>query len=224
MNFNSKTDNICYSLQQGELCYVLSNKPVRPLSSLCVNTQNQMEQKGYRSIVISAAALNLTAANAQSWDVTLLTSIWQGLQPHNMAQLDHWLAVNQHLSSKDRLMQFASELLLTALCEQPTVILIDNFDIFIDASDLVDTLWAWIEHCCDLRDTYLTYHQLSFAIFASTQRARSIGSTRSLSADPCSSALRIKIIANPKPIHAKKPYSWKHRSQPFALAHPLVAH
>jgi len=211
-SLKADTDNICHSLQQGDFCYVLRGCAVRPPSSLCLHTRDEMRKRGYRSLIISTEILNADLLKTQSWDRKLIESIWSGLESHQgMAQLYLWLEVHQALSPEQRLMQFTNDFLLNEFCEQPTVIFLDSVDILLGFPNVTDVLWAWIEHCCELRDTYLTYHHLSFAVFGSSQRFRMAISNNHLLADRIKNTLKVKIFAKIKTSlvekSGEKPYS-----------------
>jgi len=225
-SLKAETDNICHSLQQGDFCYVLDASPVRPPSSLCLHTRDEMRERGYRSIVISTEILNVESLNTQRWDHSLIQSIWSGLESQSMVQLHLWLEANQALSSEQRLTQFTNDFLLTALCEQPTVIFLDSVDVLLDFPHITDVLWAWIEHCCELRDTYLTYHHLSFAVFGTSQRFHKARKDNHLLAAQVQSTLKVTVFTKEQTLlvekSEEKPYSDKHMvGLPTSLASQL---
>ncbi len=102
---------------------------------------------------------------AQTWDQHIITSIWQSLHPHNAPWLSQWLGTTANLSSQQRLIQFADDLLLSDLCEGPLLICFDSIDGLADSPCALNELLAWIAHCYELRDTYLTYRHLSIVAF-----------------------------------------------------------
>ncbi|MEL6161037.1 MAG: hypothetical protein AAFQ40_01610 [Cyanobacteria bacterium J06623_5] len=179
MNTIPTSDDICYALQQGKFCYVAGaqSSKVPPLS---MRTLKEMEYRGYRAVLLSLRSL-MPTFHAQArepvgthpkWECNVITAIWQQLRPTQSDILDQWLRTTELLSPRQRLAQFASDLLLLDLCEGPIVIILEGMDRQIEALGVMDALFQWIEHCFELRDTYLTYHHLSFAAFGTGNPAK----------------------------------------------------
>ncbi len=162
---------LCHSLQQGKFCYVAQPSDRSSSTekfSLCQRTSAEMESRGYRSIVVQAQSIVTDNSNSQdNWAQRFIQSVWQSLYSTDLIQLSRWLEVTVHLSHRDRLLAFASELLLNEICAKPFIILIENVDVLRALPSAAGDVFAWIEHCYELRDTYLTYHHLSFAVFSS---------------------------------------------------------
>lgn len=161
---------LCYSLQQGKFCYVaqpLDSSNSTENLSLCKRTSVEMENRGYCSIVIQAQSIVTdNPHNSQdNWDQKFIQAIWHSLHSTD-TRLSRWLETTAHLSHRDRLTAFASDLLLNEICAMPFVILIESIDALCALPSAADDVFAWIEHCYELRDTYLTYHHLSFAVFS----------------------------------------------------------
>ncbi|MEL6902692.1 MAG: hypothetical protein AAFP07_17250, partial [Cyanobacteria bacterium J06606_4] len=174
------SDDICYSLQQGKFCYVV-DAPSSQTLSLSEKTFQEMVRRGYRAVLLPLRSLvpavqaeaPLSAGTEPTWESSIITAIWEQLHPAKSDFLTQWLSTTEVLSPRQRLMQFASDLLLLDLCEGPIVIIFEGLDKQIEALGVVDALLQWVEHCFELRDTYLTYHHLSFAAFGTGSKVRS---------------------------------------------------
>ena len=164
MSTHSVPTDLCHALQQGQLCYVSRVTPAEQ-HALCLHTYREMELRGYRSSVIRLSALKTQPHAQANWDSYLIKELWHTFYPTNRTRLSQWLNAAKPLSPKARLIQFSDDLLLSELCEAPITILIDTIDTLIDNPSAINDIFAWISHCYDLRDTYLSYHHLSFALF-----------------------------------------------------------
>ena len=178
MNNNPTSDDICYSLQQGKFCYVV-DAPSSQVPSLSERTFQEMVHRGYRVVLLPMRSLvpdlqsgaQLHSGTEPAWECNIITAIWEQLHPTKSNFLAQWLSTTEALSPRQRLAQFASDLLLLDLCEGPVVILFEGLDSQTEALGVEDALWQWVEHCFELRDTYLTYHHLSFAAFGAGSKA-----------------------------------------------------
>ncbi|MEM8504006.1 MAG: hypothetical protein AAF716_12735 [Cyanobacteria bacterium P01_D01_bin.1] len=195
MTYSVET-SLCHSLQQGKFCYVVEKKVVQQKGSdvvqarpspheqtLCERTRVEMHSRGYHSIVVQMRSLTISNPETQpTWDQQFIQAIWHSLHPTNPTQLSRWLATTAELSAKERLAAFTSDLLFNEICAMPFVLFIEDIDAFlsldsipevnapeVNASKLgiMEDVLFWIEYCYELRDTYLTYYHLSFAVFGS---------------------------------------------------------
>ncbi|MGD1866700.1 MAG: hypothetical protein ACFB0D_19285 [Phormidesmis sp.] len=159
--------DIYLELQQGKFCHVL--EPAASIRTLLSqDICRGMCDRGYRTVSIGDAPNQDSPSQDsahQTWDKHIILSIWQGLHPGSSAWLSQWLITTSHLSARQRLMRFADELLLSDLCEGPLLICLCNIDGLMTQSLAIETLLAWISHCYELRDTYLTYRHLSIVAF-----------------------------------------------------------
>jgi len=160
--------SLCLELQKGKFCYV-SESTITACNRLSQATRHYMSDRGYRNALVSLSA------NA-TWDRHIITAIWQGLHPKGAAWLAQWLNTTAHLSARQRLIQFADELLLSDLCEGPLLICLDNIDSLLGMPSVMNDLLAWVTHCYELRDTYLTYRHLSIVAFGTSLPASSSSS------------------------------------------------
>ena len=166
---------LAHTLQQGKFCYVVDFEPQagrKPSPSLCQRTITEMAHRGYQNVVInlnrpcSKTPSSPNATTHYSWDSRLIQAIWAQLHPHQSAQLTRWLKEKETLCASQRLAEFASDLLLTELGEQPIIIFIEQVENLLTIPTAIETLLDWIGHCIELRDSYLTYHHLNFAVFS----------------------------------------------------------
>ena len=163
--------DLCHALQQGQLCYI-SRITTKEQHSLCGCTRDEMAIRGYRTSIIRLSTLANRPHAQKEWDKHLIKELWYTFYPTNRARLSQWLGWARSLSPRERLIQFSNDLLLSELCDTPITILIDTLDTLTDHSGATSDLFAWIDYCYDLRDTYLSYHHLSFALFAQTDISR----------------------------------------------------
>ncbi|MEL6488552.1 MAG: hypothetical protein AAFQ95_01205 [Cyanobacteria bacterium J06621_3] len=162
------TSQLCLELQRGKFCYVTGPRPLtRP--SLCQHTCVEMTQRGYQVVRVAMPAPQNAPRTNASWDRHIIGSIWQTLHPDDRTQLTKWLETTQHLSPLARLNQFASELLLSDLCEGPFLLCLDNIDGLFNIPGALEGIMDWIACCYELRDTYLTYRHLSIVVFGSVK-------------------------------------------------------
>lgn len=178
--------SLCHSLQQGKFCYVLKKKAIENTSnghsagpSLCERTQAEMHSRGYHSIFIQTRSLAKKPKNQHTWDQQLIQAVWHSLHQTNPTQLARWLAATTELSARERLAAFTSDLLFNEICATPFVVFIEDIDALsvsaaassteesVTAKTAIEDILFWIDYCYELRDTYLTYHHLSFAVFGS---------------------------------------------------------
>ena len=175
MPYPAKTA-LCHSLQQGKFCYI--TEPTDPSISteqlsLCEQARVEMERRGYRSLLIQVRSLINSEPTADdlaaeyAWDQRFIQAICHSLHYLDLTQLSRWLETTTSLSPRERLIAFTSDLLFNEICAVPFVILIENIDALRMLPSALDDILAWVEHCYELRDTYLTYHHLSFAVFSS---------------------------------------------------------
>ena len=165
MSAHPAPTDLCYALQQGQLCYVSRMQPTDQ-QSLCLHTRDEMEARGYRSSVIHLSTLSGSPHAQTEWAKQLIKELWYTFYPSNRGRLSQWLESTESLSSKERLIQFSHDLFLSELCEAPMTILIDTIDPLANVPNAISDLFAWIDYCYELRDTYLSYHHLSFAVFS----------------------------------------------------------
>ena len=150
-------------LQKGTFCYVTMPLP-RVHFSLCQRTCHAMEQRGYHSVVINFAEEQLGLAC--SWDYPVISALWNSFRTSGAAScIQQWLQTTASLSPLERLMQFVNDYLLLDLCEGPLMICLENIDALLTSPSILTELLTWIGHCFEIRDSYLTYHHLSFAAF-----------------------------------------------------------
>lgn len=186
-----ETSALCHSLQQGKFCYVVEKKGIKAKetqmlskqSSLCQQTQAEMENRGYYSIVLQLRSLTDRASKAQSskaqsrWSQQFIAAVWHSLHPADHSRICRWLATTAELSERDRLIAFTSDLLFNEICATPFVVFIEDIDALLSLPSALEDILFWIDHCYELRDTYLTYHHLSFAVFSSNPIDQIIAST-----------------------------------------------
>lgn len=178
--------SLCHSLQQGKLCYVIERETTK--RTLRERVRAEMHSRGYHSIVIQMRSLTARGLEPQiTWDQQFIQAIWQSLHPTNLTQLSRWLAATDGLSARERLTTFTGDLLFNELCAMPFVIFVEDIDVFLPSKDvleegnleaeIIEDILFWIEYCYELRETYLTYHHLSFAVFGSTSISQIVSST-----------------------------------------------
>ncbi|MEL6351249.1 MAG: hypothetical protein AAFR58_05750 [Cyanobacteria bacterium J06627_28] len=175
---------IAHTLQKGTVCHIVESQPSQP--SLCKKVQTQMCRRGYRNIVIKTCEITDRLQIEQLWETCLIKILWEHLNTHDQSDhrdrkhdksyasshsgrlewLSRWLATTQQLSPTQRLARFASELLLNELCEQPVIIFIEQIEQLLSVPNAIETLFHWIDYCTELRETYLTYHHINFALFS----------------------------------------------------------
>ncbi|MEL6554906.1 MAG: hypothetical protein AAFQ63_15790 [Cyanobacteria bacterium J06621_11] len=172
MSASSITTDLCHALQQGKLCYVSGIQPNKQ-QSICAYTRDEMTVRGYRSIVLQFSRLSYWQQTEMRWDEYLMKELWYSFYPTNQARLSQWMATTNTLSPKERLIQFSNDLFLSELCEAPMTILINTIDTLVDVPFAISDIFTWIEHCYELRDTYLSYHHLSFAVFDQADLSKS---------------------------------------------------
>ncbi len=182
----SVESSLCHALQQGKFCYVLEKKATKALGiaevrpSLCSRIQAEMLSRGYHSISIQMRSLTVRDPKAQpTWDQQFIQAIWRSLYPTNSTQLTRWLAATSEFSARERLIAFTGDLLFNEICDMPFVVFIEDIGTLslpateadagasINEAAITADILCWIEYCYELRDTYLTYHHLSFAAFGS---------------------------------------------------------
>lgn len=161
--------DLCYALQQGQLCCVAGLSPYRQ-HAMCSEACSEMEKRGYRSIVLQLSPLSKRLSVGVEWDKYVIKHLWHSFHPTNGVRLAQWLKATEALSPQERLMAFTNDLFLSDLCESPMAIFIDDMDAIANIPFAVSDLFAWIEYCYELRDTYLSYHHLSFAVFSGHKR------------------------------------------------------
>lgn len=145
-----------------------------------------MRCRGYRNIVIKVCEIIDRLQIEQLWETCLIKLLWERLNTRDhsgghdkndkdtasnnhagsLEWLSRWLATTQQLSPPQKLARFASELLLNELCEQPIIIFIEQIEQLLSVPNAVETLFHWIDYCTELRETYLTYHHINFALFS----------------------------------------------------------
>ena len=114
--------DLCYALQQGQLCYI-SEVRLKEQRSLCAYARDEMKLRGYRSSVIRFSALAARPYAQVEWDKYLIKELWYTFYPTNQARLLQWLNATASLSARERLIQFSNDLFLSELCEAPITIL-----------------------------------------------------------------------------------------------------
>lgn len=196
MSLSPVTTDICHALQQGKLCCVTraqssrqssrqASQPSNQPPSLCDHTRNEMIARGYRSVMIQLSTLigpfsdplnnqpERQPSTPIKWDKYLIKVLWDSFYPNNHVRLSNWLKTTEALSPRERLIQFSDDLLLSELCGSPITIFIDSIDLLVDVPAAMSDMFAWIDYCYELRDLYLSYHHLSFAVFGQVDLSQS---------------------------------------------------
>ena len=169
---HSIDQTIAHTLQKGSVCHIFESQQSQP--SLCTQVQTQMERRGYRNVVIKMCEITNHPQVEHLWETCLIKTLWAHLNTHgysgshagSLEWISRWLATTQQLSPAQKLARFASELLLNELSEQPLIIFIEQIEQLLLVPNAIETLFHWIDYCTELRETYLTYHHINFALFS----------------------------------------------------------
>ncbi len=131
--------------REGVFAYILTPRQMGK-SSLMVETAEQLQQEGIRSVIIDLTQLGVQQVTAEQWYLGLLTLVEDQL----MLETDvvRWWQERTHLGFTQRMTQFLKEMLLTEVAER-VVIFVDEIDSTLSL-DFTDDFFAAIRYLIEV--------------------------------------------------------------------------
>jgi len=149
------------ALKAGEFCYVLNSRQMGK-SSLMVRTLAQLQESGWKGIILDFSAKDTQSDQPSFWYNGIINQLNNHFKLLDRGDFRTWLKERDFISPVERLGEFIETVLLPGIIE-PIVIFVDEIDSTLGLP-FTDDFFALIRACYNRRAEKPDYKRLTFAL------------------------------------------------------------
>jgi hypothetical protein len=149
------------ALKAGEFCYVLNSRQMGK-TSLIVRTLAQLQESGWKGIILDLSARNTQSDQPSPWYNGIINELNNHFKLLDRGDFRVWLKERDFISPVERLDEFIETVLLPGIIE-PIVIFVDEIDSTLGLP-FTDDFFALIRACYERRAVKSDYKRLTFAL------------------------------------------------------------
>ena len=163
------------ALKAGEFCYVLNSRQMGK-SSLMVRTLAQLQESGWKGIILDFSAKDTQSDQPSFWYNGIINQLNNHFKLLDRGDFRAWLKERDFISPVERLGEFIETVLLPGIIE-PIVIFVDEIDSTLGLP-FTDDFFALIRACYNRRAEKPDYKRLTFALLGVAAPSELIGDTK----------------------------------------------
>jgi hypothetical protein len=163
------------ALKAGEFCYVLNSRQMGK-SSLMVRTLAQLQEAGWKGIILDFSAKDTQSDQPSFWYNGIINQLNNHFKLLDRGDFRTWLKEQDFISPVERLGEFIETVLLPGIIE-PIVIFVDEIDSTLGLP-FTDDFFALIRACYNRRAEKPDYKRLTFALLGVAAPSELIGDTK----------------------------------------------
>jgi hypothetical protein len=163
------------ALKAGEFCYVLNSRQMGK-SSLMVRTLAQLQEAGWKGIILDFSAKDTQSDQPSFWYNGIINQLNNHFKLLDRGDFRTWLKERDFISPVERLGEFIETVLLPGIIE-PIVIFVDEIDSTLGLP-FTDDFFALIRACYNRRAEKPDYKRLTFALLGVAAPSELIGDTK----------------------------------------------
>jgi hypothetical protein len=163
------------ALKAGEFCYVLNSRQMGK-SSLMVRTLAQLQEVGWKGIILDFSAKDTQSDQPSFWYNGIINQLNNHFKLLDRGDFRAWLKDRDFISPVERLGEFIETVLLPGIIE-PIIIFVDEIDSTLGLP-FTDDFFALIRACYNRRAEKPDYKRLTFALLGVAAPSELIGDTK----------------------------------------------
>lgn len=163
------------ALKAGEFCYVLNSRQMGK-SSLMVRTLAQLQESGWKGIILDFSAKDTQSDQPSFWYNGIVNQLNNHFKLLDLGNFRTWLKERDFISPVERLGEFIETVLLPGIIE-PIIIFVDEIDSTLGLP-FTDDFFALIRACYNRRAEKSDYKRLTFALLGVAAPSELIGDTK----------------------------------------------
>jgi hypothetical protein len=163
------------ALKAGEFCYVLNSRQMGK-SSLMVRTLAQLQESGWKGIILDFSAKDTQSDQPNLWYNGIVNQLNNHFKLLDRGDFRAWLKERDFISPVERLGEFIETVLLPGIIE-PIIIFVDEIDSTLGLP-FTDDFFALIRACYNRRAERPDYKRLTFALLGVAAPSELIGDTK----------------------------------------------
>ena len=163
------------ALKAGEFCYVLNSRQMGK-SSLMVRTLAQLQESGWKGIILDFSAKDTQSDQPNLWYNGIVNQLNNHFKLLDRGDFRTWLKERDFISPVERLGEFIETVLLPGIIE-PIIIFVDEIDSTLGLP-FTDDFFALIRACYNRRAEKPDYKRLTFALLGVAAPSELIGDTK----------------------------------------------
>jgi hypothetical protein len=163
------------ALKAGEFCYVLNSRQMGK-SSLMVRTLAQLQEAGWKGIILDFSAKDTQSDQPSFWYNGIINQLNNHFKLLDRGDFRTWLKERDFISPVERLGEFIEMVLLPGIIE-PIIIFVDEIDSTLGLP-FTDDFFALIRACYNRRAEKPDYKRLTFALLGVAAPSELIGDTK----------------------------------------------
>ena len=163
------------ALKAGEFCYVLNSRQMGK-SSLMVRTLAQLQESGWKGIILDFSAKDTQSDQPSFWYNGIINQLNNHFKLLDRGDFRTWLKERDFISPVERLGEFIETVLLPGIIE-PIIIFVDEIDSTLGLP-FTDDFFALIRACYNRRAEKPDYKRLTFALLGVAAPSELIGDTK----------------------------------------------
>jgi hypothetical protein len=163
------------ALKAGEFCYVLNSRQMGK-SSLMVRTLAQLQESGWKGIILDFSAKDTQSDQPSFWYNGIINQLNNHFKLLDRGDFRTWLKERDFISPVERLGEFIETVLLLGIIE-PIIIFVDEIDSTLGLP-FTDDFFALIRACYNRRAEKPDYKRLTFALLGVAAPSELIGDTK----------------------------------------------